>query len=149
MKKAAFALAVLLALSACATGYHSSGLTGGLTQTQLSSRVYQVRFQGNGYTSQERTSVFLLRRCAELTLENGFRYFSLGPQGSGSMQSGASGFIFSFPHGTATMKILEKESDDPTPLDAVLVVRDTDKRAGGKLSEKARKTLASFDAPKG
>lgn len=138
MKKVLVTLAAALVLTGCATGYHSTNLTGGLTQTRLSERVYRVRFQGNGYTSQERTSVFLLRRCAELTLENGFRYFTLGAQGTGSMESGASGFIFSFPHGTATVKFLEKEADDPTPLDAVIVVKDTDDRAGGKISEKAR-----------
>lgn len=139
-------LAALLVTSGCATGYHSSNLTGGLTQTKLSEKMYQVRFQGNGYTSQERTAVFLLRRCAELTLENAFRFFSLGPQGTGSMATGASGFIFSFPHGTATVKFLEKESDDPNPLDAVSVVKDTDKQAGGKLSPKAREKLREIEA---
>ena len=145
MKRFVLTLAALLGLSGCATGYHSSSLTGGLTQTRLSERVYQVRFQGNGYTSQERTSVFLLRRCAELTLENGFRYFTLGAQGTGSMESGASGFIFRFPHGTATVKFLEKEADDPTPLDALIVVKDTEERSGGRLSDKAKWQIRIFE----
>lgn len=150
MKRIPVALLSLVSLAGCATGYHSTNLTGGLTQTRLSERIYQVRFQGNGYTSQERTSVFLLRRCAELTLENGFRYFTLGAQGTGSMESGASGFIFSFPHGTATVKFLERQSDDPNPLDAVLVVKDTAKAAGGALSAKAKwqlRVLEGRDAP--
>lgn len=137
----------LLALSGCATAYQSKGMTGGFSETHLSERVYQVRFRGNGYTSQDRVSEFILRRCAELTLEHGFRWFTLGAQGSGAMTSGANGLIFSSPHGTATVRFLEKEADDPLPIDSVFVIRETDERAGGKLSEKARQTLAAIPPP--
>lgn len=48
---------------------------GGYSETQLSENIFQVYFRGNGYTSQERASDFNLLRSAEVTLENGYRYF--------------------------------------------------------------------------
>ena len=142
-------LVALLALAGCATGYSSKGLTGGFSETRMGERVYQVRFEGNGLVTQERVSAFLLRRCAELTLENGFRWFAIANQDGGATVSGASGWIVSYPHREATIRFLDKESDDPGPLDSVFIIRETDKRAGGKLSEKARQTLATFGAAEG
>ncbi len=138
----------VLACGGCATGYHSTGMTGGFEETRMNERTVQVRFQGNGYTTQNRAQTFLLRRCAEITLESGRRWFSLGSEGKGSTTSGASGFIFSFPNGTATVKMLDAATEDPNPLDAALVIRETDKRAGGKLSVKARETLRRVESEK-
>ena len=133
------AAAVLVASSlGCATGYSSKGLTGGFSETRLSERSYQVRFEGNGMASQERVSAFLLRRCAELALENGFRWFALAGQTGGATVSGASGFVVSYPNREATVKFLDKQADDPNPLDAVLVVSSTAKTADGRLSTKAQ-----------
>lgn len=139
---------LVLACGGCATGYHSTGMTGGFEETRLNDRTVQVRFQGNGYTTQNRTQSFLLRRCAELTLESGRRWFSLGSEGKGATTAGSSGFIFSFPNGTATVKMLDASSEDPNPLDAALIVRETDKRAGGRLSPKARETLRGIENEK-
>lgn len=73
-----FASASLLAaafLSSCATAYQPDGLMGGFSETQLAENVYQVRFNGNGYTSAERASDFALLRSAELCLRAGYPYF--------------------------------------------------------------------------
>lgn len=137
MKRFTVTVLAALALSGCATGYSSKGLTGGFSETRLGERSYQVRFEGNGLASQERVSSFLLRRCAELTLENGFRWFALAGTTGGATTSGAYGFVASYPNREATVKFLEKEADDPTPIDSVFVVRETEARAGGRLSEKA------------
>ena len=67
----------LLFISGCATGYGSHGLSGGYSSSQLQPNVFQVRFQGNGYTSMSRARDFCLLRCAELCLENGFTHFEL------------------------------------------------------------------------
>jgi hypothetical protein len=34
-----------------------------------------LTFKGNGYTSRERATDFNLLRCAEVCLENGYKYF--------------------------------------------------------------------------
>ena len=69
-------LACLLAfLTACATPYQPKGFTGGYSQVQLDNNSARVEFKGNGYTSRERVEVFVLYRCAELTVEKGYDYF--------------------------------------------------------------------------
>ena len=114
----------------CATGYHSSGLTGGFKETQVGERTYQVRFTGNAYASVDRAAEFLMRRCAELTLEHGARYFMVQQQSqSGSWTK----------QGQAMITILDENKEDA--LDAVLIVQQTAERANGKLSPKALATL--------
>jgi len=70
-----FVFIMVLALTGCATTYQRQSFTGGYSETQLGENVFQVSFRGNGYTSRERASDFSILRCAELALENGFRYF--------------------------------------------------------------------------
>ncbi len=76
MKKLAIVLVIFIT-SGCATTYQAQGWTGGFTETQLDTNVFTVRFNGNGYTSSSRASDFALLRSAELTLENGYKYFSI------------------------------------------------------------------------
>ena len=64
-------------LSACATPYEQEGLVGGLSETQLGPNVWRISFQGNGFTSTQRTEDFVLLRGAELALKNGYVYFGL------------------------------------------------------------------------
>lgn len=64
-----------LLLNGCATSYQSNGFAGGYSETQLSENVFNVTFNGNGYTGKERASDFSLLRSAEIAKENGFRYF--------------------------------------------------------------------------
>lgn len=64
-----------LALTACATGYQSSGLTGGFSETQLDQNVFRVSFQGNAFTRPERAEEMTLLRSAELALKNGYSHF--------------------------------------------------------------------------
>jgi hypothetical protein len=66
---------IAILLSGCATSYQRKSFTGGYSETQLGENIFQVFFKGNGYTSRERAFDFSMLRSAELTLENGFRYF--------------------------------------------------------------------------
>jgi hypothetical protein len=50
---------------------------GGYREIQLSSNTYRVMFFGNGYTNAELALEYTLRRCAELTQQNGYRYFGI------------------------------------------------------------------------
>jgi hypothetical protein len=74
MKNLLFIILSLI-LVGCATGYHSSGFTGGFNEMKLQDDIYKVGFSGNAYTGQERAKNFTLLRSAELTLENGYSYF--------------------------------------------------------------------------
>lgn len=64
-----------LLIYGCATTYQKHSFTGGYDETQLDANVFKVTFNGNGYTSRQRTTDFVLLRSAELTLENGYSYF--------------------------------------------------------------------------
>ena len=64
-----------LGLAGCATGYHSKGFTGGYSNMKLQDNIFKVTFRGNAYSSMERTGDFALLRSAEITIENGYKYF--------------------------------------------------------------------------
>ncbi|MDR1434746.1 hypothetical protein [Candidatus Endomicrobiellum devescovinae] len=66
-----------LSFQGCATIYQPEGITGGFSETQLDENKFRVKFSGNGYTSNERARNFCWLRCAELTQENGYNYFSI------------------------------------------------------------------------
>jgi len=129
-------------LIGCATGYHASSSSGGFQQTRLGVGVYQVRFQGNGLTDHDLVSTYLLRRCAELTLENGSRYFEVGEMAhqTTTAVTGSQYMVMSvnIPRGETVMRILPPGK---TGLDAITVVRETNEAADGVLSEAARATL--------
>ena len=63
-------------LSSCATPYQRQGFfIAGYSEKQLAENIFQVSFHGNQNTGRERASDFALLRSAEVTTENGFRYF--------------------------------------------------------------------------
>jgi len=69
--------ALVWALAGCATGYHRAGFTGGYKDSKITSDTFQVSFQGNAWISAQKARNYLLYRCAEVTLENGFDYFRI------------------------------------------------------------------------
>ena len=71
-----FAFATLF-LSSCATPYQPMSALGGYREIQLAPNIYRVMFFGNGYTSGELAVEYALRRCAELTQQNGYLYFGV------------------------------------------------------------------------
>jgi uncharacterized protein YceK len=70
-----FMILIATLLSGCVTLYQKEGFSGGYSETQLGENIFQVSFRGNGHTSRERVSDFSLLRSAEVTIENGYRYF--------------------------------------------------------------------------
>ena len=63
-------------LAGCATPYQRQNFfIAGYSERQLGENIFQVSFRGNQNTSRERALDFALLRSAEVTTENGFRYF--------------------------------------------------------------------------
>jgi len=60
---------------ACATSYQPVTNSGGYREVLIGTNTYRVEFEGNRYTSLEKARTFVLYRCAELTVENGFDSF--------------------------------------------------------------------------
>lgn len=77
----ALAMGAVLTLAGCATGYGPKGATGGYTDERLDDAHYRVKFNGNGYASQERVWSFWIYRCAEITKQQGYAYFRLQKPG--------------------------------------------------------------------
>lgn len=68
-------LAALLA--GCATGYQPKDSTGGYSESALEPGVWRVRFDHTPYTLRQQIDDFTLLRSAELTLQQGYDYFTL------------------------------------------------------------------------
>jgi hypothetical protein len=81
MEFRACALAALLlaaALTSCATGQYRPLSDAGTTEVeQLKENLYRVEYRTNAFTSQEQLDLYLRRRCAELTLREGYDFFQM------------------------------------------------------------------------
>lgn len=77
-----FVLVLAVAVTGCATPYQSKGFGGGFSETQINARTFIVSFRGNGFTSREQVEEMALLRAAELTLQKGFRAFTLNDRRS-------------------------------------------------------------------
>ena len=71
------ALSATCLLASCATAYQPDGVSGGYTDKVLAGNTVQVSFRGNRMTTRETLHSYLLRRCAELTLQDGYDHFVL------------------------------------------------------------------------
>ena len=64
--------------SACATGQYQPLVGADKDQVeQLKENVYRVEYRVSSFTSQEQLDAYLRRRCAELTLREGYDFFHL------------------------------------------------------------------------
>lgn len=75
MPRLAIALTLAVVVIGCSTPYQSQGFRGGYSDTRIDSNTELISFKGNGYTGHEKVETYLLRRCAEVTLANGYDYF--------------------------------------------------------------------------
>jgi hypothetical protein len=62
-------------LLGCATSYQPESFTGGFSDYMTAPDEAAVTFRGNGYTGPERVAEMTALRCAEVTLQHGYRYF--------------------------------------------------------------------------
>ena len=135
-------------LAGCSTGYQAKNLTGGFSETRLSENSYQVRYVANIITPPDKLPQFLLRRAAELCLEQGKRYFLItGQQDTGRVDTGPFGPT-TVPSAQLTFRILDAQDESPDAIDAVIVIEETNAVAEGRLSPKASETFRAFKAQK-
>jgi hypothetical protein len=114
-------------------------ISGGFAETRLSPDRWRVLVVGNSLTSRGNVEQYLMRRCAELTLEQGKRYFVLdGHQAWINARPTESGIATS-PANAAVLTIVSQRGRDA--FDAVDVIEETNAAAGGRLSDKARRNL--------
>lgn len=71
---------MVFVLSSCGGSYMAMGTSKasqGYSDKQLSKNTFQVTYTSDEFTSVEKTRDFHLLRCAEITLGNKYRYFTL------------------------------------------------------------------------
>lgn len=83
--KSIFLAVLVLFLGGCATGYQQQGLTGGYTDMKIQDDIFKVGFSGNSYCGSARAEDFTLLRSAEVALENGYKYFVILDEKSGTI----------------------------------------------------------------
>lgn len=70
-----FAILIVALVYNCSTPYQPKGALGGYSSNQLNESNYKVSFKGNQHTTAETVFDNLLRRCAEITIEERGKYF--------------------------------------------------------------------------
>lgn len=141
-KIAFISLLSLWSLTGCATSYQAFGLRGGYKDIQQDADTWRVRVDGNSLCSREMIEQFTSRRCAEITLENGKRYYEVISQNIDYLD-GIFGKMGN-PFGKATIKLLNAAGEGQMSRDAFQVIRETDSVAKGKLSEQAAKAIKAM-----
>jgi hypothetical protein len=146
MKKLMAILTASIALLAagCATTYTSAdeGIGGGYSEIRLAPDSYRVIIEGNGFTSRAEAEQFAMRRCAELTLEQGRRYFILESHKAWIERRRTSSGPVHYPMNEAVVTFVDGKSREA--FDAVTVIEETNKIANGKLSSKAKHALVDL-----
>ena len=65
----------LVAAGCGETGYHVKDASGGYSDFAISPDVFSVSFKGNSSTGRHTVEKYLMRRCCEVTLANGYKYY--------------------------------------------------------------------------
>jgi len=66
-----------LLFAGCATSYQPEGSSGGFSDLMTGPDTAMVTCSGNGYTSAQRVMAMIKLRCADVTLQHGYRYFAV------------------------------------------------------------------------
>lgn len=76
MRIVKFLIASLVALTSCATLYQKEGIfTNGYSDLRAGRDTFVVTFRANEMTPAEKVRKYAIKRAAQLTLKNGYRYF--------------------------------------------------------------------------
>jgi uncharacterized protein YceK len=131
-------------LAGCATAYQPDGVSGGYSAQMRDGNMVQVSFRANGLTTPETLQSYVLRRCAEVTLQDGFNYFVLlrteAPiEGSDK--------IYSMKVATATIKMVQgnKTENDPHTYNATYLLKQALADQGESEEPTSPPAVASAD----
>ena len=122
MKKILVLLLTCTVLSGCASTYEAKQgglhglINGGYTSTKIQDDIYKIAYEGNAATSSDITQNYALLRCAEVALENNYKYFIIVDKQLESKQYiNESGTSF-VPVATNTIKCFKGKSQDSTTM---------------------------------
>ena len=141
MRRLSVIFVICILAAGCATQYRpiDESITGGFTETQLAPDTWRVLVEGNSFTSRGDAEQYLMRRCAELALEQGKRYFVLADHDAFLRVERSRDGIMRWPINRAEVTVVSEKDRDT--FDAVDIIERTNAAAGGRLSSRARRTL--------
>jgi hypothetical protein len=113
MKNHILIIFTVLLLAGCATSYHRMGFTGGYTDEATGKNTFDVSFYGNGSSYTDRVSDFAMLRAAEITLQNGYSFFTVEDK----------------------KELLEVSSPFPKPVVRIKILCFVDRPSGGNSYE--------------
>ena len=121
MRNVLLVLLACVVLSGCASTYEAKQgglhglINGGYTSTKIQDDIYKIAYESNAATSSDITQNYALLRCAEVALENNYKYFVIAEKLIESKQYiNESGTSF-VPVATNTIKCFkDKPQDSPT-----------------------------------
>ena len=115
------ALSAACLLVGCATAYQPEGVSGGYTDQARGGNTVQISFRANGLTTPETLHSFLLRRCAEVTLQNGYSYFVVVHTEAPNQESNN---VYSMKTDTATIQMFKgSKPESAQAYDAASMLR--------------------------
>ncbi|MGE5196493.1 MAG: CC0125/CC1285 family lipoprotein [Anaerolineae bacterium] len=110
---------ILLIAGGCATNYQSKNIFGfGFSEIKTNTDSFIVSFKGNGYSDSEKVMKYALRRAAELTLGNGFKYFCLVSSMDKSEFVSSNGTLTRRPAMSIQIKCSSEKTNNPQEVDA-------------------------------
>ncbi|HMU53718.1 MAG TPA: hypothetical protein PKA61_01865 [Nitrospira sp.] len=111
-------MTLLIATAGCATKHYTPLAEADIDQIeQLTENVFRVEYRVSAFTSQAALDRYFIRRCAELTLREGYDYFHVGRRFDVLMLSRRTSM-------TLTLYKGEKPADVPDFIDARTVLRE-------------------------
>ena len=126
MKMMLALLGFFLLMSGCTTPYQPLGLTGGYSEMAYNKNTYSVVFNANGYTSFEAAERNILRRCAELTIKEGYKYFVITDRNTPLFINMGAGGLITSNIANSVIKVQIKMLQDgdlyPQTYDAVVML---------------------------
>jgi hypothetical protein len=123
MRTSLIVLSAVCLLAGCATAYQPDGVSGGYSDQVRDGNIVQVSFRGNGLTTPETLQSFVLRRCAEVTLQDGFTYFVLLHT---EAPIEGSDRVYNMKVATATIKMVQGNTEnDPHTYNATYLLRQS------------------------
>lgn len=112
-------LPILLLTAGCATKYQSENFFGfGFSEIKTSQDSFIVNFKGNASSHSANVLQYALRRASEVTLENGFTYFTIISKMNQSRIGGSNGSISTAPGISVQIQCTKEKTGNPNEVDA-------------------------------
>jgi len=103
MKKLICLLILIMLVGGCATRYGSQGFKGGYADVKIQDDIFKISFKGNAYLGSSKCQDYTLLRAAEVALENGYKYFIILDEKSGTQQYSHTTPVTANTYGTANV----------------------------------------------